>query len=294
MSKKVKTIWNICTGALIAIVLVLAFLIAGMRLLGYNVLYVKSGSMDGLSSATTSYGEFRNIDQIPVGSLIYVKEVANPASLKPGDVATFTLEQVNNYEDSLVAGDTMKNGDQVLVTHMIVSSEVKENLYNFTTWGTANYNAECPCGYKYVATNIDKTGAGETDKDRTDFHNQPASYKCPECGAAKSEFAIIPSIDAERSERNLVGKVEFSIPFLGYIAAFIYSPPGTYIAIAAGLLLVLLVFVPEILGSKDKKAAKKSNEEKSAEAPKAEAETAEVKAEAEAEKAPEASEEKAE
>jgi len=46
---------------------------------------------------------------------------------------------------------------------------------------------------------------------------------------------------------NIVGKVQFSIPLLGYVAAFIQEPPGLYVAISVGAILILLVFLPDLL-----------------------------------------------
>ena len=48
---------------------------------------------------------------------------------------------------------------------------------------------------------------------------------------------------------NVIGKPIFSIPVLGYIANFVQNPPGFYIALAFCLGLLLLGFVPEIIGS---------------------------------------------
>ncbi len=53
---------------------------------------------------------------------------------------------------------------------------------------------------------------------------------------------------------NLVGRPVFSVPFLGYAANWIQHPPGMYIAIAAGVILLISVFLPELF-PKRKKAA---------------------------------------
>ena len=55
---------------------------------------------------------------------------------------------------------------------------------------------------------------------------------------------------------NLIGKPVFKIPVLGYIAYYIQHPPGMYIAIAAGAILLILVFLPDLFKS-DKKETKK-------------------------------------
>lgn len=47
--------------------------------------------------------------------------------------------------------------------------------------------------------------------------------------------------------KNVLGKPVFTIPKLGYVADYIQHPPGTYVAMAAGALLILLMFMPELL-----------------------------------------------
>lgn len=51
---------------------------------------------------------------------------------------------------------------------------------------------------------------------------------------------------------NLVGEVSFSIPRLGYVSDFIQNPPGMYITIAIGAVLILVVFLPDMIGKKKK------------------------------------------
>ena len=48
--------------------------------------------------------------------------------------------------------------------------------------------------------------------------------------------------------KNVVGTPVFSIPKLGYFANYIQHPPGTYVAVSAGALILLLMFLPELLG----------------------------------------------
>ena len=73
--------------------------------------------------------------------------------------------------------------------------------------------------------------------------------------------------DANESEdgglvhyKIVIGTAIFSVPKLGYVANFIQEPPGTYVAIAAGALILALVFIPDLFGDdedeKDKKSAK--------------------------------------
>lgn len=55
--------------------------------------------------------------------------------------------------------------------------------------------------------------------------------------------------------KNVIGTPIFSIPYLGYVADYIQHPPGMYIAISAGAVLLLLVFIPDIFA--DEKGKKK-------------------------------------
>ena len=52
---------------------------------------------------------------------------------------------------------------------------------------------------------------------------------------------------------NLIGIPVFAIPLLGYVSAYIQSPPGMYVAIAAGILLLALVFLPDLSRNKGKR-----------------------------------------
>ena len=54
---------------------------------------------------------------------------------------------------------------------------------------------------------------------------------------------------------NLIGVPVFSIPLLGYVSAYIQSPPGMYVAIGIGVVLLAVVFLPDML-------MKKAREEK--------------------------------
>lgn len=60
--------------------------------------------------------------------------------------------------------------------------------------------------------------------------------------------------------KNLIGKPIFTIPFLGYVAHYIQHPPGMYVSIALGAVLLILVFLPDLL-KKDQKKNTKSPEE---------------------------------
>ena len=63
--------------------------------------------------------------------------------------------------------------------------------------------------------------------------------------------------------KNVIGTPVFSIPKLGYLANYIQKPPGRYIAISAGAIILLLVFLPDLFSDDDnseKKKKKQNNE----------------------------------
>ena len=59
--------------------------------------------------------------------------------------------------------------------------------------------------------------------------------------------------------KNIIGKPVFTIPYLGYVSNYIQNPPGMYVAIAAGAILILLVFLPDIFAD-DKKEKEKTTQ----------------------------------
>lgn len=57
--------------------------------------------------------------------------------------------------------------------------------------------------------------------------------------------------------KNVLGKPVFTIPMLGYFANFIQHPPGTYVAIAVGSLILMMIIIPELLDEDEEKESKK-------------------------------------
>ena len=53
--------------------------------------------------------------------------------------------------------------------------------------------------------------------------------------------------------KNIIGKPVFSIPYLGYVSNYIQNPPGKYVAISGGAILILLVFLPDFFADWGKK-----------------------------------------
>ena len=111
MQKKPKTVWNVLSWLLVAVVALLAVLLGGLRLMGLRPYVVLSGSMEPVYQT---------------GSLIFVKQV-DPFRLDAGDVITFMLDE-----------DTV-------ATHRIVDvvlDEEDSSVVRFRTKGDANDNAD--------------------------------------------------------------------------------------------------------------------------------------------------------
>lgn len=61
---------------------------------------------------------------------------------------------------------------------------------------------------------------------------------------------------------NVIGVPQFSIPKLGYVSDFVQNPPGMYITIGVGIVLILAVFLPDMIGRKKADAPEAETVEK--------------------------------
>ena len=77
--------------------------------------------------------------------------------------------------------------------------------------------------------------------------------------------------------QNVKGVPQFAIPKMGYVSDFVQNPPGLYISIVVGGVLILLVFLPDLI-------AKKKKEGEETDAPAADAQPALTAAEEENER----------
>lgn len=59
---------------------------------------------------------------------------------------------------------------------------------------------------------------------------------------------------------NIIGRPAFTIPYLGYFSNWITNPPGMYVGICGGVILLILLFLPDAMKAAD--AADKRAEEK--------------------------------
>lgn len=57
--------------------------------------------------------------------------------------------------------------------------------------------------------------------------------------------------------KNVIGTPVFTIPYLGYVANYIQNPPGTYIAISVGAIL-LLMFLPDLFTKDEEKEERRT------------------------------------
>ena len=60
---------------------------------------------------------------------------------------------------------------------------------------------------------------------------------------------------------NVIGTPRFSIRFLGYVSDFIQNPPGMYITVGAGVVLIAAVFLPDLFVKDKKKEEDEKDEE---------------------------------
>ena len=114
--KQRTSIWKHLTTALLGVVLALAILLAGVRLVGLTPYVVLSGSME---------------PTYPVGSLIYVKKTP-AAEIQVGDAITFRL-----------------NGEGTIATHRVIA--ISSDGTQFTTQGDAN---DAPDGAPVLAQDL--------------------------------------------------------------------------------------------------------------------------------------------
>lgn len=83
-----------------------------------------------------------------------------------------------------------------------------------------------------------------------------ATHRVVEINTEKGYFVTQGLTNDDKDEpvlfENLIGKPRFKIAKLGYVSDFIQNPPGMYITLAAGAVLIILVFLPDFINKKNK------------------------------------------
>lgn len=62
--------------------------------------------------------------------------------------------------------------------------------------------------------------------------------------------------------KDIIGTPLFCVPYLGFALSYIQSPPGIYVALAAGAWVLLIIFLPSLLFDKGNENKTRSKEEK--------------------------------
>ena len=146
--KKLVKVWNVITTVLVALVVLVAVLLVGVRVAGVQPLYVMSGSME---------------PAFHVGSLIFVQKI-DPAMIEVGDPITYTINESGDYSTHRVVAVEVRetgsrfvedeNGQTVLDESgapMIEEYPLEETAYYFQTKGDANNAPDgTPVYYKNV------------------------------------------------------------------------------------------------------------------------------------------------
>ena len=146
--KTLVKVWNVITTLLVAIVVLVAILLVGVRVAGVQPLYVMSGSME---------------PAFHVGSLIFVQKI-DPAEIEVGDPITYTINEAGDYSTHRVIAIEVRetgtrfaadeNGQTMLDEAgqpVIEEYPLEETAYYFQTKGDANNSPDgTPVYYKNV------------------------------------------------------------------------------------------------------------------------------------------------
>ena len=146
--KKMVKVWNAVTTALVIAIVLLAVVLVGVRFMGFQPLYVMSGSME---------------PAFHVGSLIFVQET-DASKINVGDPITYTINKEGDYSTHRVVDiatfetgkrEVLDEAGQPVVDERgnVVYEEyqLEETCYYFYTKGDANEFADgSPVYYKNV------------------------------------------------------------------------------------------------------------------------------------------------
>ena len=198
----VKRTWNLISTLLVVVMVILAVLLVGVRLVGLTPFAVLSGSME---------------PTYHVGALIYVRDIA-PEDIVVGTPITFVVN-----EDLLVA------------THRVVDLQVVTER-------------EEPVLDENGAEMLDENGAVITQIVPLD---EPVYY-------FQTKGDANDAVDGSPvHHKNVVGTPVFSIPYLGYLSSWLQTRQGTIMGVSIALVILILTFLPDLLGAVDEEPKKK-------------------------------------
>lgn len=188
MTPKIKKIWNMMTQFLIAVVVILAILLAGVRLGGLQVYTVLSGSME---------------PAYPVGSLLYVKKI-DPLAVMPGQPITFLLDENTVATHRVV--EIISENDAAYSKDGSEAGNIDEIFYR--TKGDAN---KSPDGEPVSSRNLIGVPVFSIPwlGYFADFiQNPPGKYFAYATAAVLLLFALLPDFFGEKEERQNEGNAE--------------------------------------------------------------------------------------
>lgn len=202
MPKWAKKTLDVTSTVALIIFIVFVILLLGVRVFGIEPHIVLSGSME---------------PEILTGSMVYVDKLTpeQAQSLKVGDTVTYQVDQRGTK-----------------VTHRIYNVVGKIPIYELDEKGNPKLDeggnpiireyAKDESGYEIVMY----TTYGINNVHDGDIEN--ALDGDPEIGNLASS--------------NVIGKVKFTIPFLGYLAHFVQNPPGKYVVLIGCVMLIFMTF----------------------------------------------------
>ena len=159
--------------------------------------------------------------EIMTGALVYVSKLSpeEAQSLEPGDTVTYQVDQKGTK-----------------VTHKIYNVVGPIPIYETDENGNQKFDENGDPVIKSYVT--DQSGETVVMYTTYGINNDGTLDGDPKVGNLASS--------------NIVGKPIFSIPFLGYLANFVQSPSGRFLAMGGCLLLIVFTFLTGLFGKSEK------------------------------------------
>lgn len=168
MKATIKKIWDLIGALIVAAAVVLAAATAGMKLIGFDMYIVLSGSME---------------PQYPVGAVIYVNE-ADLDSLAPGDVITFQL------------------AEHTIATHRIVEIRNDDGVVRYVTKGDANEHPDAETVAPEQIIGVPKFSIPMLGHLISYIRKPPGFYMAISASALMLLLVILPDIIFENTETD--------------------------------------------------------------------------------------------